>query len=131
MARVRCKCGRLATSLTACKLCGSDDPMRHWHKSPDEVHNHPHDGEGHDHTVTEPQARLLEFLEKEGKSSVRVISYGLYSLGNGGSAMGPTRKVLDRLERKGLVQKLQTATTRVSDWHGPLYDRTEIPWERA
>lgn len=55
--RVRCQCGKLATTQDRCKACGSDHPMRHWHPEDDEeefdpaapIHAHPHDGLSHDH----------------------------------------------------------------------------------
>ena len=70
--QVRCYCGRLASSLRACKVCGSDNPMRHTHCDEMHVmpsgspeidaqrhtiyncalsHMHPHEG-FHDHAAT-------------------------------------------------------------------------------
>lgn len=54
--RVRCRCGRLASTERECRVCGSDHPMRHWHGEeaaydPTKEHVHPHDGKGHDHPL--------------------------------------------------------------------------------
>ncbi len=64
--RVRCQCGKLASTNDRCKSCTSDHPMRHWHPDGDDeefdptapIHAHPHDGQGHNH-LGGPEDRIV------------------------------------------------------------------------
>lgn len=84
--RVRCRCGRMASTEHACKVCGSDHPMRHWHGDDpfdeSKTHAHPHDGEGHDHLLIEQYGRkddaLEDFLariEEAGYNRAHAVAY--------------------------------------------------------
>lgn len=54
--------------------------------------------------ITESELSLLNLLWERGRSSTRQIAQGLYP-GGGTSAYGTVQKLLERLEKKGLVSR--------------------------